>query len=81
MKILRLVGLVSLFAVCSMLTLFAGRAHAVGNNYSCTTHCCGGTSATGLGYTVDEAYQNLSCEVGGGVCGPIYCEPIVPLND
>jgi hypothetical protein len=79
MKLLRLAGLVSLFAVCSMLMPFAGleTARAASDYYGCWTDCCErGVSAGGFGSTVDEAYQNLSCEGHGGVCGPIECDPI-----
>jgi hypothetical protein len=73
MKILRLVCLVSLFALCSMLTPFASAASG-GNYYTCSTTCCSGTRASGGSDTLDQAYQNLSCDGFGGVCGPINCD-------
>lgn len=79
MKILRLVGLVSFLAVFSMLTPFAGleTARASGGRFGCWADCCApGVSAGGFGDTVDQAYQNLSCEGYGGICSEIECDPI-----
>jgi len=79
MKLLRLVGLVSLFAVCLMLTPFAGleTARAAPGRYGCWADCCAhGVSAGGFGDSVDEAYQNLSCDGYGGICSEIECDPI-----
>ncbi len=78
MKLLRMVGLVSLLAVAGLET-----AGAVGGSYyGCWVDCCSpGVSAGGYGDTVDQAWQNLSCEGYGGMCGTIECEPYEPLND
>ena len=77
MKLLRLVGLVSLFAVCLMLMPFAGveTARAAATGYGCYANCCGGGWAMGVGDTVDQAWQTLNCG-SYGVCGTIECEQI-----
>jgi hypothetical protein len=78
MKLLRMVGLVSLLAVAGLETASAGG----GAYYGCWVDCCQtGYSAGGFGDTVDQAWQNLSCEGHGGMCGTIECEPYQPLND
>lgn len=78
MKWLRMLGLVSIVTV-ALTGLETARASAVGHDYyGCWAECCEpGVSAGGFGSTVDEAWQNLSCEGYGGMCGDIECDPIL----
>jgi hypothetical protein len=78
MKLLRMLGLVSIFAV-SLTGLETARATASSGGYfGCWVECCEiGVSTGGFGNTVDEAWQNLSCEGHGGMCGTIECDPIL----
>ena len=72
--LLRAAGLVSIFAICS---LNSARASG-GYSYRCDVACCqSGWSGEGFGDTVDEAWQNVTCEGHGGMCGTIECEELL----
>ena len=75
-NLLRAAGLVALFAVCSLMTSVTSSVSAApGYGWRCDVDCCQyGWSASGFGDSVDEAWQNVTCEGHGGMCGTIECE-------
>lgn len=79
MKLLRLVGLVSLFAVCLMLMPSVGieTARAAPGRFGCYVDCCDGGWCIGYGETVDQAWQNTSCGGPGTMCGTIECNQLM----
>ncbi len=75
MKWLRMLGLASVLTY-SLTGLDVARAAPT--DWGCYVECCEiGYSVNSRGATVDEAWQNLSCEGHGGMCGTIECDPII----